>query len=270
MAATRGTNAWRLEAWGEPCEITEVPAAIYEGGPKCQINAAILEAFCQLGAVFVRHGYVVRRIGAYNCRKITGGTTMSAHAWGIAVDINDDTNPYRLDRLVTDMSPAMIADVLAIRTRDGVHVWRWGGNWDGDPDTPHSNYDAMHFEMMATPAELARGFTADMPTAATASTVGASSIPVPRVVPVRAWPRIRRGDDGDAVKFFQSLVGLERASGAGHFGPRTEAAAREYQRSRGLFVDGIVGLATWTALLTGQPPLAPGQPTPQKITARLT
>lgn len=257
--ATRGTNSWRYEAWGDPCEITTVAAAIYEGGPRAQIHAAILEAYCLLGAVFVKHGYVVRRIGCYNCRKITGGSSFSSHAWGISVDVNDDTNPYRLDRLVTDMPAAMIADVVAIRTKDGVQVWRWGGDWDGDPNTENSNYDSMHFEIIASKAELKAGFHALAPTRADV----ADAPP-----PVRAWPKVQHGSDGPAVLMLQSLLGLERTSGAGHFGPRTEAAVRAYQRSRGLLDDGIVGLATWTALLTGQPPLPPGAPTPQKIATR--
>lgn len=260
--AARGTNTWRHEAWGDPCEVTTVAAAIYEGGPRAQIHPAILEAYCLLGAVFVAHGYVVRRIGCYNCRRITGGSSFSSHAWGISVDINDDTNPYRLDRLVTDMPRAMIADVVAIRTRAGVQVWRWGGDWDGNPTTENSNYDSMHFEIVATQDELQAGFSASVPSTAP------TGHPAGEPPPVRAWPKIQHGADGPAVLMLQSLLGLDRTSGAGHFGPRTEMAVRMYQSSRGLVADGIVGLATWTALLTGQPPLPPGAPKPQKIELR--
>jgi peptidoglycan hydrolase-like protein with peptidoglycan-binding domain len=34
----------------------------------------------------------------------------------------------------------------------------------------------------------------------------------------------------------------------GRFGQQTLAAVREFQRRRGLVIDGIVGPATWTAL----------------------
>jgi peptidoglycan hydrolase-like protein with peptidoglycan-binding domain len=253
-ALVRGSNAWRLAEWGEPCALTPVGVAIYEGGPRFQCHPLARDAVALLGAVFVRHGYIVRRIGGYNCRRITGGSSMSSHAWGISVDVNDDTNPYRTDRLQTDMPDAMIADVLAIRTREGVPVWRWGGNWDGLRETPHSNYDAMHFELVATPRELAAGFDALVPVR-----------PDPAApLTVRAFPTLRRGMTGPAVLMFQSLVGLERVSGAGQFGPRTEAAARAYQSSRGLDVDGVVGFATWHALLHNWPPHDPAMPLPRK------
>jgi hypothetical protein len=256
--ASRGTNQWRLDNWGPPCAVELVTIPIYEGGPRVQVNKLTVAANQQLGAQFVRHGYVVRRIGCYNCRPITGGTSYSSHAWGIADDVNDDVNPYRLDKLVTDVPRALVDDITNIRTRDGVQVWRWGGDWDGNPSTPHSNYDSMHWECIATPAELARGFLATTP--------GDGDLVNALVEhPVRAFPVLSHGSDGDAVKLLQYLLELDGTTGQGHFGPRTEAAVRQYQQSRGLVVDGVCGFATWTALVTQQPPLAPGAPTPQKL-----
>jgi len=37
----------------------------------------------------------------------------------------------------------------------------------------------------------------------------------------------------------------------GSFGAITDTAARDYQRTRQLVVDGVVGPATWTALQAG-------------------
>lgn len=258
--ATRGSTAWRAEAWGDPCGISPAAVEIYPGAPKCQVRRELGPAVLELGRVLQLHGYRVRRIGGYNCRKITGTTnSWSAHAYGLAVDINDDTNPYRLDRLVTDMSAAMIRAVLEIRTVDGIQVWRWGGDWDGRPDTGHSNYDSMHFECVATPGELARGLQLPAITEADVAVQPAA---------VHSFPVLQRGDTGTAVLFFQELMGMTNlAGGAGQFGPRTEQAALAYQRSRGLKEDGVVGLATWTALLSGQPEILAGQPKPQRIAA---
>lgn len=58
-------------------------------------------------------------------------------------------------------------------------------------------------------------------------------------------PTLRRGARGELVKSVQARLKLDPD---GVFGPRTEAAIREFQRERNLVPDGIVGPATWAAL----------------------
>ena len=65
------------------------------------------------------------------------------------------------------------------------------------------------------------------------------------------WPLLSQGDQAHPVPSLQYLL---RARGHsitvdGIFGPRTDAAVRAFQQSRGLAVDGIVGPNTWTALI---------------------
>jgi hypothetical protein len=71
-------------------------------------------------------------------------------------------------------------------------------------------------------------------------------------------PMLRRGSQGNLVEQWQAfLIGkgyLERGNVTGLFGPRTDAATRNYQRMRGLADDGIVGPATWAAALADTPP----------------
>jgi peptidoglycan hydrolase-like protein with peptidoglycan-binding domain len=65
------------------------------------------------------------------------------------------------------------------------------------------------------------------------------------------WPLIRQGDQAHPVPSLQYLLRARGHSVAvdGIFGPRTDAAVRAFQQSRGLSVDGIVGPNTWTALI---------------------
>lgn len=68
-------------------------------------------------------------------------------------------------------------------------------------------------------------------------------------------PVLRRDSKGSAVEILQSLLKkalgagwAPESDGSGYFGPRTQAAVIEFQRSKGLVQDGIVGGATWGAL----------------------
>lgn len=66
-----------------------------------------------------------------------------------------------------------------------------------------------------------------------------------------AKPILRRGSQGDAVRELQEALirhGVDPGPIDGIFGPRTEAAVRSSQTSRGLTIDGIVGPQTWAAL----------------------
>jgi peptidoglycan hydrolase-like protein with peptidoglycan-binding domain len=64
-------------------------------------------------------------------------------------------------------------------------------------------------------------------------------------------PILRPGMEGEAVRFLQQRLTAKRVySGpiSGVFGPQTEAAVRQLQRTNNLTVDGIVGPATWNVL----------------------
>lgn len=61
-------------------------------------------------------------------------------------------------------------------------------------------------------------------------------------------PPLRRGSRGPAVLQVQLKLNIDNSSGPGIFGPRTEAAVRDFQRRRQLDDDGIVGPVTWNAL----------------------
>ena len=75
------------------------------------------------------------------------------------------------------------------------------------------------------------------------------NVPGPQPAPalVFAYPGqpLRRGSQGDAVKLVQAVVG---ATPDGDFGAATDRRVRAWQKSRGMFVDGVVGPVTWKAM----------------------
>lgn len=78
--------------------------------------------------------------------------------------------------------------------------------------------------------------------------------PEPKPEPTPTYPTIKRGSKGDAVKKAQTILyklgyDLGKCGIDGDFGKATEAAVKEFQRDHKLTKDGIVGKATWDALL---------------------
>ena len=65
-------------------------------------------------------------------------------------------------------------------------------------------------------------------------------------------PTIRTGSSGTDVRRLQRLLVmmklLEFDEIDGAFGPKTDAAVRDFQSSNGLAIDGVVGPQTWNAL----------------------
>lgn len=217
-----------------------------EYAPPCSAKGNTYRvAYQSLDDVFRKHGYVVKagETGAYNCRQITNGSSWSLHAYGpgdsfrfwtgvtiamsLAVDVNWNSNPYG-PRLVTDMSREMIADVYGIETNSGARVWGWGGYYS-------TNKDAMHFEIVCSEEDLASGIRPALPT-------------------------LERGDKGNYVQYLRGMLndalklkGTARLATNGLWGNRyTDRVARYvtwFQGSRGLGKDGVVGPATWSALI---------------------
>jgi hypothetical protein len=71
-------------------------------------------------------------------------------------------------------------------------------------------------------------------------------------------PTLREGDEGAAVMYMQSL--LPHAGNDGDFGPLTDSEVKDFQRTRGLQVTGVVEEATWDALEASAPPVLPTLP----------
>ncbi len=86
---------------------------------------------------------------AFNCRKATGSSNWSNHAYGFAVDINPIQNPYvsngkvfhdaswkYIDRS-RKRSPMMILAGDPVQRAFAAEGWGWGGAWSGTKDYQH-------------------------------------------------------------------------------------------------------------------------------------
>lgn len=84
---------------------------------------------------------------AFVCRPVRGGTTPSAHASGLAIDVNPFTNPYvRGDVVIPELAsayldrswdrPGMIHEGDVVTTAFAEIGWTWGGAW-GEADLMH-------------------------------------------------------------------------------------------------------------------------------------
>ncbi|MFP5255793.1 MAG: M15 family metallopeptidase [Acidimicrobiia bacterium] len=85
---------------------------------------------------------------AFNCRRVSGGTAWSEHAYGRAIDVNPVQNPYvagslvlpsagaaHLDRTHPELGKIREGDAF-VRAVDAVG-WGWGGRWRTVKDYQH-------------------------------------------------------------------------------------------------------------------------------------
>lgn len=81
---------------------------------------------------------------AFNYRAVTGGTTLSRHSYGFAIDINPVQNPYIKNGKVLpagtvyDVSkPGTLSPACRIVKTFLRLGWEWGGNWETLKDYQH-------------------------------------------------------------------------------------------------------------------------------------
>ncbi|MDC0712377.1 peptidoglycan-binding domain-containing protein [Stigmatella sp. ncwal1] len=115
--------------------------------------------------------------------------------------------------------------------------------------------------------------SATSPRAATGHTERSSFTATSRTSPAASTGSLRPGARGESVRSLQDKLkasGFDPGRSDGIFGPRTERAVRDFQRSQGLQVDGIAGRRT-SAALNGTDGMAGNRPGTNGVngTARL-
>lgn len=248
--------------WGPPCS-GRIVTLVRADGLRLPVRAELADLTAMLlDLTELGHGYDVLpgMTWGYACRKISGSSVWSNHAWGLADDLNAPRNPYasadwhrrnaRGTRpfglaIVCDMPEAMVAMWEA-------HGFRWGGRYRTKPDP-------MHFEFMGTPADAAtitrrlRTFLGSLsPTQPPPPPRPVTPTPDQFQERVMALPTLRAGATGQHVRNLQGLLIAHGNDIAvdGDFGPNTERVLRAWQgRTGALAADGIAGPATWAWLI---------------------
>ena len=85
------------------------------------------------------YGYGPTSIGGYNDRNIAGTSKKSNHAWGAAIDIDPERNPFTTSGTYALPRPP---GIVSLARKWGLG---WGGEWSGAKDY-------MHFEVIGAPA----------------------------------------------------------------------------------------------------------------------
>lgn len=109
-------------------------------------------AFRAMCLIMQDEGYVINTASGYDCRPVTGTTTWSNHAWGLAVDINYQS--YYRKKATDSLTLAVANRVLNIRAYDSqnradIPVFKWG-QFFGTPDP-------AHWQVCCGPEDIARG-----------------------------------------------------------------------------------------------------------------
>lgn len=161
--------------------------------------------------------------GGYNCRGIEGGTSLSNHASGTAVDLRWNDHPRGPRN--AGFSSAEVSKINA-KLKEYGGVIRWGNNYNGTPD-------AMHFEINAGPAAVK----------AQADRIRAKNNPKPKP-PVKPTPKpsgvpvhapgsrtLKQGvSPGTDVQFVQRFIGPKHMGAAdGVPGPKFAAGVKWWQ-----------------------------------------
>lgn len=177
----------------------------------------------------------------YAERPIRGGSDLSNHASGTAIDLNATRHPLGTNP-GANYSPAQIAAIHKIvGLTDG--VVRWGGDYIG-------RKDGMHLEINDGQDLASCGRALTVVTAVVQQVLGENPTPPPTPVPQPAPAPAPSGDVEQVKKdqFDLTDTGFPTGGIDGVWGPKSVAACEAFQFAAHLAVDGVCGDNTRTAL----------------------
>jgi len=156
------------------------------------------------------------------------GLKGSNHGWGLAIDLGYDQGGK-----TASMGGACLAWMCANAPSYGFYLQ------GSDPKS--KEFEAWHWQYClgdATPNGAPAPVAPD-----------AAPAPAPAGAPALTFTYpgtpVKQGSKGDAVKLVQAIVG---AKPDGDFGAKTHELVRNWQKSKGLTYDGVVGPTTWKAM----------------------
>jgi peptidoglycan hydrolase-like protein with peptidoglycan-binding domain len=142
------------------------------------------------------------------------------------------------------MSKSFSGDTLAEATKRRIAFDAANGEVKRNDDGGLTEEEKKYFANM--PGVDVTGLTPDAAKAKVAAANANVKVSPPASLLAIQYGSLRQGSKGDAVKKWQSILGVKQD---GIYGPATAAATKKWQTERAIKADGIVGPATWTAAL---------------------
>lgn len=131
------------EEWGNPLDTqnfhtNHITSIKTPSGQEVNVNKKAAKAFEGFLKDLEATGYEIKSIGGYNLRmNKSDPRRLSQHAFGNAIDINPEDNPFVRGKKGKTNLPANISDIAA---KWGIS---WGGDWSSVKDTMHFEYTGI-------------------------------------------------------------------------------------------------------------------------------
>lgn len=221
-----------------------------------------LEKFVELTVKHFNGG--VWNNGTWNVRPARGSGKPSVHGTGRAADLswrknkNKGFGDYNAALAVVDFWIAN-AELFLIEEIHDYALMPHGRGWRCDraawkvydkPTIGTPGGDWWHVEIAPTHADNPAYYEQAFASLGGAPAPKSAPAPAPATsAPVLKFEYpgtpVKQGSKGDSVKLVQAIVG---AKPDGDFGAKTHELVRNWQKSKGLVYDGVVGPTTWKAM----------------------